>query len=85
MGLFSRKKNATEAGHELDEGRTSNHSTLTPGQDAPAGDAPSGLAFDHHTDDVEAVANNKNLDDSKVPLLTARTVVMAILAAMGGL
>jgi len=43
-----------------------------------------GVAFDYTTTDVEAVMNNPTLDDGPVPRVTIRTVVMAVIAAMGG-
>jgi SP family sugar:H+ symporter-like MFS transporter len=40
--------------------------------------------FDIHSTDVDGILKNPNLDDSPVPRVTARTVVMALIAAMGG-
>lgn len=42
------------------------------------------LPYDHTTTDIHAIQNDPTLDDGPVPFLTTRTVIMALIAAMGG-
>ncbi|KFZ18084.1 hypothetical protein V501_01362 [Pseudogymnoascus sp. VKM F-4519 (FW-2642)] len=79
MGLLDRIK-GHNGGNVLDtSGRTSNDPGILEQEDGVAN-----VNFDHTTADTDAIMNNPDLDDGKVPRVTFRTAIMAIVAAMGG-
>ncbi|KFY96548.1 hypothetical protein V500_02411 [Pseudogymnoascus sp. VKM F-4518 (FW-2643)] len=80
MGLLDRMKGhkASTNGNDLD---TSVRTSTNPmGQEGGLAN----VGFDHTTTDTDAIMNNPNLDDGKVPRVTFRTAIMAVVAAMGG-
>ena len=79
MGLLDRIK-GHNGGNVFDtSGRTSNDPGIL-----KQGDGVANVNFDHTTADTDAIMNNPDLDDGKVPRVTFRTAIMAIVAAMGG-
>lgn len=80
MGLLDKVKGHKASGNGLDtSGRTSSDPGIKEQEDGIAN-----INFDQNTDDTETIMNNPDLDDGKVPRVTFRTAVMAIIAAMGG-
>lgn len=75
MAIFRKSKPA--ASTEKPDARRSSHNS-----DDTLG--PAGVVYDHTSTDIEAIRKNGDLEDGKIPFLTIRTFVMAILAAMGG-
>ncbi|OBT56546.1 hypothetical protein VE04_03237 [Pseudogymnoascus sp. 24MN13] len=80
MGLLDKVKGHKASGNGLD---TSARTPSDPGIKEQEGGIAD-INFDQNTDDVETIMNNPNLDDGKVPRVTFRTAIMAIIAAMGG-